>query len=312
MEIISHQENNSQCICRDLFLVQQKGASSVRAALEVGGCVNKCPHCYAVPMKMISLIDAGFYLDGISKAGYQELYIPGGEPMLHPDIISICHLAQQKGLRTILVTNGYKLNDESMAFRILSVTDQIEISLRSIYSRVHDNVVQGRGWVEDESETKPLIGGFNDSVEALSILSRVKREQCKNAALVINHDLYRSDVDVDGRGMVYQMIKALADQGIQLDGINLQLIRMTGRALNNESVINQIQIKPDGLVQALIDLEIIKNDFNVEGYVIDDPVSVGIIPSFDVVPEHLRKYITPEIVPAISPDGKVRFNVVGD
>jgi len=266
-----------------------------------GACAGNCFHCYAVELKKLpQMEDIGFKatVDGVKGAGLKEVYIVGGEPMLHRKAIDFCRYAKEQGLMTILVTNGYKLNDPKVAEEILGVTDQVEISLRSVDPSVHDNVVLGRGWINQKPEKPPKIGGFKEAVEALEVLNQVRERIGAKTKLAVNFDLYQQAEDFAGKGMSYAIAKMLKDKGIKLDGFYAQLILA-------------IPVGKKDLLQALADLKIMRDELGVKDVgMTDDPVRCGIIDSLDEVPEELRDLIIGEVVPAIAPNGSVRKNVV--
>lgn len=82
-------------------------------------CNLKCIHCYAKAIsyecatKNELTTDEGFQLiDDLSNFGIPVLLFSGGEPLLRPDIIELLKYANQKGLRTVLSTNGTLITDE--------------------------------------------------------------------------------------------------------------------------------------------------------------------------------------------------------
>lgn len=93
-------------------------------------CNMSCPTCYA---SCSPHIDGGKFLDlgTISKMldYYQKcednnaevLQISGGEPTLHPQIIDIVHMAQDKGIKYVMLnTNGLRIADDEEFVRELS------------------------------------------------------------------------------------------------------------------------------------------------------------------------------------------------
>lgn len=292
------------------------GSSSERAAVEIiGACGGKCNHCYAIDLKRLPQMEENEFkatIDGVKNAGLKEVYIVGGEPMLHKQVVEFCRYAQEQDLVTILVTNGFKLNNPKMAEEILRVTDKIEISLRSLHPAVHDNVVLGQGWVKERPEKPPKVGSFKEAVEALEVLNQVRTRIGLKTKLAANFDLYKQTEDFEGRGMSYAIAKMLTQKGITLDGFYAQLISYSGRVKEREGYIREnIQVDKKGLLQVLSDLKAMRDELGIEDVsMTDNPTRCGIIDSLDEIPEELRGLIIGEVVPAIAPNGSVRKNVV--
>jgi MoaA/NifB/PqqE/SkfB family radical SAM enzyme len=292
----------------------RSGSSNARAAVEIeGACGGKCPQCYAVwfknqPQTTPEKFDQTLLV--LEDLGFKETYIVGGEPMLHKDALKICTKVKEKGLAAILVTTGYSLDDPQKAEEALKSTDQIEISIRSVHPAVHNNVVGGVGWINEESEQKPKMGSFEQAIGALKTLTEVRDRLGLKTRLAINHDLYDNQEVFEGRSMVWAIAKKLHDEGIKLDGFYLQLIDYSGRAKENVGLMDTIQIKKQDFLRSLEDLNRIKDKFDISDVgVTDDPVRLGIL-SENEIPGHLKSLIAGEVVPAISPAGMVRKNVV--
>lgn len=292
------------------------GSSLERAAVEItGACGGKCSHCYAIDLKRLPQmgeVEFKATIDGVKKAGFKEVYIVGGEPMLHKQVVEFCRYAREQDLVTDLVTNGYKLNNPEIAEEVLRVTDQVEISLRSLHPAVHDNVVLGQGWVNEKPEKPPKVGSFKEAVEALEILNQARERTGGKTKLAVNFDLYKQVESFEGHGMSYAIAKMLIQKGITLNGFYAQLVSYSGRAKEKKGDIREnIQIDKNGLLQALSDLKAMRDELGIKDVgMTDNPVRCGIINSLDEIPEELRGLIIGEVVPAIAPNGSVRKNVV--
>src|SRR5262249_49643811 len=71
-------------------------------------------------------------VDDLVKRGYFGVILTGGEPSLHPELPAICRYATDQGLHVRMITNGWRMSDESFA------KDMAEAGLRlthvSVYS----------------------------------------------------------------------------------------------------------------------------------------------------------------------------------
>lgn len=287
-----------------------QGSSDVRAALEVAGiCQNKCFYCYAKSLRNQGIMSAEVFnqsVEALSGLGFREVYVVGGEPMTNPDIVNICQQLHQRGLSVILVTNGFKLNDESLVRQILPYIDQVEISIRGPDAHVHDRISEGMG--PFEGPLAKISSSFTQAIEALKTINRVKQDTNLPVTIAINHDLYQHSPDPQGHGSVYQIAKLLVDQGITLNGFYLQLDSDENHQLI--SVYGQSPPDEQTLRLALKDLKTIRKEYGIEDIgVIDNPEDLDIVRLSDLSSED-RELCEGEEVLAISPVGKVRRNVV--
>ena len=76
-------------------------------------CFMNCPHCYAssVPEgRHTSLADARRVIRQLRAAGTCQVAIGGGEPLLHPDLLTILREFREAGMVPSLTTTGTGLN----------------------------------------------------------------------------------------------------------------------------------------------------------------------------------------------------------
>ena len=111
-------------------------------------CNRNCPTCYMVksPRQMhanifYSLIDQG------QNLGFQELYILGGEPTLHPQLFNFLDYAKKKFKLVILVTNMDKLSDINFCQKIFDsgavIAGQKHVTFDSPKNREIEFIVTG-------------------------------------------------------------------------------------------------------------------------------------------------------------------------
>lgn len=130
-------------------------------------CPHKCPRCtggassraYLTNAKVISIIDE------IASYGTKAVvFTGGGEPLVHPDAISIMAKARRAGLDVGLITNGTILPHmpSSAAHRIVQNCLWIRVSIDAgtpeIYKRTHG------------------VAGFDDAWKAVELLADASRD----------------------------------------------------------------------------------------------------------------------------------------
>jgi organic radical activating enzyme len=283
-------------------------------ALEVSGkCTNNCRHCYARELRQqgdMSVEFAETCLEAVQMGGYQEVYIVGGEPMMNKDVVAICRRAKEKGLRVILVSNGYGLWEEQKAKDVISVVDEIQLSVRSSIPEEHDNFISNRNSGESGSVLPDAVT-YEKVMKAFTTLNECNPDN--RVLLTVNHDLYKNGFYPRDTGMMWEIARHIVkDLGVPLGGFYGQLIDFSGRAEQKKGYFaNEVQIEISGLVQALNDLKKMQGELGIkEVGITDNPVSLGIIKSLAELPEGLMEMAEGEVVPAISPRGQIRRNVV--
>ena len=251
--------------------IDEEGSSGVRAALEVTGrCQNKCFYCYAQSLRNQGEMPVGVLdesVTALTTLGFQEVYVVGGEPMMNPNIVEICKKLHDSGLKLILVSNGFKLDNEAIVREILPYLDQVEISIRSPNPQIHDRISRGMGPLEGPLPN--ASSSFTQAIEALQAIDRIRKENNLSTKIAINHDLYQHQPDEQGHGTVYQIAQMLNDRGITPDGFYLQL---DSNPANHElvSVYGLSQPDKDTFLKALADLKIIRNEFGINDISVTD------------------------------------------
>jgi len=88
-------------------------------------CNLKCVHCYAhavdrSPVGELSTPELYGVLDDLAAFGSPVVLFSGGEPLMHPDIVSLAEYAVAKGMRAVISSNGTLITRE-LAGRLADV-----------------------------------------------------------------------------------------------------------------------------------------------------------------------------------------------
>ncbi|MDD3150789.1 MAG: radical SAM protein [Candidatus Gastranaerophilales bacterium] len=134
--------------------VELKAIENLWFQLSNTACNLRCSHCFLdcstdkKDKKFLSLDKIKNSLDIAKKNGLKEIYLTGGEPLLHPDLNTILRLGLKAANVTVL-TNGTLLNDKKVRFlRQIENEHNNEIIFRvSIdhYTQEKNDVLRGRG-----------------------------------------------------------------------------------------------------------------------------------------------------------------------
>lgn len=86
-------------------------------------------------------------LDSSFRQGYGQLFLQGGEPTIHPDIVKIISYAKHLGFGNVaMITNGRMLSYPKFAKDIIQAgLDDVTFSIQSSDPKVHDFISQSEG-----------------------------------------------------------------------------------------------------------------------------------------------------------------------
>ncbi len=160
-------------------------------------CNMRCHFCFAtfhdvkkdlLPKGHLPRHEAIRVVEALCHYGFQKITFVGGEPTLCPWLIDLIQIARAKGLTTMLVTNGSRLNDEYLR-KLRPVLDWLCLSIDSLDPDI--NILSGRvqngGFVFDEETYTQLILKIRAHGFRFKINSVVHRLNCnENISVFIN------------------------------------------------------------------------------------------------------------------------------
>ncbi len=108
-------------------------------------CQCNCAHCAAGIYKKDKekeLSDKEWLeiIDQLPKKKVRGVYFFGGEPLLRRDILQLINRVKERGLQTILDTNGFLLTKEMAKILKKTGLDIIEVSIDNADSKIHNNL----------------------------------------------------------------------------------------------------------------------------------------------------------------------------
>ena len=101
-------------------------------------CNMACVHCFAAGLSKdrLNTGDACKIVKLIAEAGFSKINIAGGEPLLHPGLDQLIHLAKALDLTTSIVTNGTRITGDWLR-HMSEYLDIIALSIDSINPEIH-------------------------------------------------------------------------------------------------------------------------------------------------------------------------------
>lgn len=151
-------------------------------------CNMRCRFCFAtfldvkqsiLPNGHLPRHEALKVVEALCNAGFQKITFVGGEPTLCPWLTELIQIAKEKGLTTMLVTNGSRLNHAYLE-QLQPVLDWLCISIDSLDLNI--NMAAGRrqssGLVFDEAAYSELVSMIKAHGFRFKINTVVHRLNC--------------------------------------------------------------------------------------------------------------------------------------
>jgi MoaA/NifB/PqqE/SkfB family radical SAM enzyme len=143
-------------------------------------CNLKCKHCYLgcspsnKSRNFLNLDKIRKTIDAVKQEGFEEIYLTGGEPLLHRDINNIIKYCINFS-NVIILTNATLINDKKARFlRQIEVASDFEIIFRvslDHYKEIKNDEIRGKGTFRKTlSGINNLVNnGFSPIISAVNI-----------------------------------------------------------------------------------------------------------------------------------------------
>ena len=117
-------------------------------------CLNGCVHCSSYSNcasdTILGLNNIKFVIDDFVHLGVKRLCLSGGEPFLHPDLISIVQYASGKGLLTDVYSSGitgkdgdyHPINRATLYECKMAGINRIMFNLPAAHEEIYDEIMQ--------------------------------------------------------------------------------------------------------------------------------------------------------------------------
>ena len=103
-------------------------------------CNMDCKFCFAnwrENRKQLPLEKVKSIIDKLKEYGIEAINLTGGDPLLRNDIVDICKYCKEKGIMTIISTNGIELMNKK---EVLQYIDSINLPLDSFNPDIHNEM----------------------------------------------------------------------------------------------------------------------------------------------------------------------------
>jgi radical SAM protein with 4Fe4S-binding SPASM domain len=128
-------------------------------------CRYHCKHCRAsagpTGGSELSTKQCKKIIASIAEFAKPILILTGGEPMERPDLYEIIEYAKEKGLRVVMATCGYLLNEESLAKLKKAGVSALSFSIDGANAETHDHF-------------RDTVGAFDTVIKAAEMARKAK------------------------------------------------------------------------------------------------------------------------------------------
>lgn len=214
-------------------------------------CNLRCQHCYldaTVPSKHeLSFDECKTVIDDLADMKIPMIIFTGGEPLIRKDFFEISNYVKEKGLKSVISTNGTLISLD-MAKKLKEVgTRYVGVSLDSADPKIHD-------------EFRGIKGSFNDALQGV--------ENAKNVGI-------RTGVRITLTKNNYKEVPALLNLALEkgVERFCVYHLVPTGRGeavynldLNNEERIEVLDFLYDKAIELKDrEIEILTTDSPMDG-----------------------------------------------
>jgi radical SAM protein with 4Fe4S-binding SPASM domain len=160
-------------------------------------CNERCLHCYIPHDYKISYMESDLFYDILRQCKDMRLIhltISGGEPMLHKNFVDFLRKCNEYNLSVNVLSNLTLLNDEIIKEMKANPLLDVQVSLYSMDSNIHDEITQMKGSLE---KTKNAILKLIENDIPLQISCPIMKQNKNCYEDVINwakkHKIHASD-----------------------------------------------------------------------------------------------------------------------
>ncbi len=143
-------------------------------------CNFNCQHCYCVlhpnhPQRIQELSRTQWksIFDQFSEMGVMDLTITGGEPLLHPEFISIWKAAKNRGFLVTLFTNGSMLDSSLAAFLSEWTPVKVSITLYGASEETYRQVTRRSGMFDTTLKNIKTLHRLGVPLELKGVFSTI-------------------------------------------------------------------------------------------------------------------------------------------
>ena len=289
---------------------------------------GQCPACYFMddegqrcPNQDLALSTVKEWKQIFTESGIipQQVWLPGGEPTLNPQIIEIINSLKTLIPEICLVSNGFNLANYAYAKELLlkSQLTEIDITINGANPDVHNLMMApltSLEWQKVPNLALPDLiknvftgqiemNNFAKAYQALINIAKISEELKKPLIIGLNLNMnHGADLD--------KLLEKVDQDGGRVDSVIFQSMqastRSRNREKNNPSFSWQIPTA-EMINKYLKQAEQLLNSGKIKSASIIDPLPKELVDTLDLTNNPIYQ---PSDTPAIGVDGKFRTNVL--
>ncbi len=141
-------------------------------------CNFNCKFCSreSMPNKSIDYLDFKYIIDSLSEFGVNDIYITGGEPLLHPQIDDMIDYALTKKMNISILTNGFYIDRhveilKKVACLSVSLHGEKETHNKIVGFNCYDKIINNINLMVGKVNLTINYTAFNENIDEKNILS---------------------------------------------------------------------------------------------------------------------------------------------
>ena len=137
-------------------------------------CNQNCKYCHRfLGIEDLDLEHNKEVINKIAQDGITNMTFTGGEPLLYPNIIELLKLAEEKGIKSKLITNGHILATQQEMREIYNHLDSITLSIDSIDNKLNEKMGRGYNHFKNIKTVLDSLKGNDLKVNINTVVSKM-------------------------------------------------------------------------------------------------------------------------------------------
>lgn len=137
-------------------------------------CNQNCGYCHRfLGIDELDLEHNKEVINKVAEDGIRNMTFTGGEPLLYPNILELLKLAEKKGIKSKIITNGQILANNQKMREIYNYIDSITLSIDSANNEMNEKLGRGYNHLNNIRMVLNSLGEYDVKVNINTVVSRV-------------------------------------------------------------------------------------------------------------------------------------------
>ena len=146
-------------------------------------CNQNCKFCH----RFLGIDELDFetnqkILDRMTENGIKNITFTGGEALLNPDFLKLLKIANERGIKCKLITNGSILAHNQKLIEIFDYLDSLTLSIDSVDNEINEKLGRGYNHFRDVNIVLEILREYNLNVNINTVINRLNLEALEDLA----------------------------------------------------------------------------------------------------------------------------------